>query len=129
MGGRESEKKVVISNEQIYDMLRDTDLKVDKISESIVGIKTSIADMATKTWVDKRLAEQKANEKEIKIQRLLAKADMEDTKVTSTSRNPTDTSLKKAQANVLNAKAKVYIAIAAAIGSIVTLLIIYSSMQ
>lgn len=122
MGGRESEKKVNISNEQIYSMLRDTDSKVDGISVSVEKIKTSISDMATRTWVDKRLAEQKANDTEIKIQRLLAKADLDNTR---TVRTTSDTSIKKAQANMLNAKARVYIAVAAAIGSITTLLVLW----
>lgn len=122
MGGRESEKRVNISNEQIFSMLKDTDSKVDGISVSVEKIKTSISDMATRTWVDKRLAEQKANDTEIKIQRLLAKADLDNTR---TVRTTSDTSIKKAQANMLNAKARVYIAVAAAIGSITTLLVLW----
>jgi hypothetical protein len=114
MGGREIKGgKVTRSNEDIYG-------EVQEVKGAVIRIEENIKDMATKTWVRGKLSEQKALSQEEEIKRLLA----EGTSKINTSHG-TSSTIPRARARVLDAKARVYIAIAGVIGIAGTMLVMW----
>jgi hypothetical protein len=118
MGGeKDKSKKVTRTNEEIYGLVKELDEKVDDLGKSVVAIETQVCDMATRTWVDSKLADQRLDCQGKRMERMQRAQEQAQAQSVQKDDCVTHPDIKKAKVGALQAKTKLYIALAGAIGA------------